>query len=235
MIHTEYYNSCVITALAVAHYIWEDAMAESGVVRTNISVPRELKARMDRVQGVNWSAVASEAFETKLLELVSKREVKGLDDMIARLRAAAELEANQDYQDGHQMGEKWAAEKATPRQLRRLQALADDPKCSLTEWLNYVAADGMTTELMNKLADNPLIAPKLAEAGALPYSGPMETGIGRALYWCLFPDRVPDRSEVEGFWLNALDTRQHAIEIHDFARGFVEGALGVWEKVRGKL
>lgn len=210
-------------------------MAESGVVRTNISVPRELKARMDRVQGVNWSGVASEAFERKLLELASKREVRGMDDMVARLKAASELEANEDYQDGHQLGEKWAAEKATPRQLRRLQALVDDPNCSLTDWLNYVAADGMTVELMNELADNPQIAPKLAQAGALPYSGPIKTGIGRALYWCLFPDRSSDRSEVESFWLNTLDRRYQAIEIHDFARGFVEGALAVWENVRGKL
>jgi hypothetical protein len=156
-------------------------------------------------------------------------------DMIARFKAAAELEANQDYQDGHQMGEKWATDKATPRQLRRLQALVDSSKCSLNEWMNYVAADGMTTELMNQLADNPLIASQLAEAGALPYSGPMKTGIGRALYWCLFPDRLPDRSEIECFWLNTLDDRQQAIEMHDFARGFIEGALGVWEKVRGKL
>jgi hypothetical protein len=214
-------------------------MGESGVVRSNISVPRELKARMDRVKGVNWSAVASDAFETKLLELASKREVKGLDDTIARLKAAAQLEANQDYQEGHRMGEKWAMEKATPRQLRRLQALAADPKCNLTEWVNYVAADGMTIELMNRLSDqlaeNRQEAAKLIQAGAHPYSGPMKTGIGRALYWCLFPDRVPDRGEVEGFWLNALATRQQAIEIHDFARGFVEGALRVWEKVRGKL
>jgi hypothetical protein len=214
-------------------------MSESGVIRTNISLPRELKARMDRVQGVNWSAVASEAFERKLLELASKREVKGMNDVIARLKAAAELEANEDYQDGHQRGEKWATEKATPRQLRRLQALAADPKCNLTEWFNFVAADGMTIELMNRLsdelADSPQEAAKLIQAGAHPYSGPMKTGIGRALYWCLFPDRVADHGEIEGFWLNALDTRHQAIEIHDFARGFIEGALGVWEKVRGKL
>lgn len=214
-------------------------MSESGVVRTNISVPRQLKARMDRVKGVNWSAVASDAFETKLLELTSTREVQGMNDTIARLKAAAQLEANQDYQEGHQLGEKWAMEKATPRQMRRLQALAADPKCNLSEWLNYVAADGMTIELMNQLsdhlADSPQEAAKLIQAGAHPFSGPMKTGIGRALYWCLFPDRMGDRSEVEGFWLNALDTRQQAIEIHDFARGFVEGALEVWEKVRGKL
>ena len=130
---------------------------------------------MDKVNGVNWSAVASDAFETKLLELASKREVKGMDDTIARLKAAAQLEANQDYQQGHQMGEQWAMEKATPRQLRRLQALAAHPKCNLTEWLNYVAADGMTIDLMNRLsdqlADNPQEAAKLIQAARIRIPG----------------------------------------------------------------
>ena len=57
-----------------------------------ISVPRDLKARMDKVSAsVNWSQVAAQAFEAKLLELESKKEVSGMDDVIARLRAAAEI------------------------------------------------------------------------------------------------------------------------------------------------
>jgi hypothetical protein len=210
-------------------------MAKSGVVRTNISIPRDLKARMEKVEGVNWSAVASEAFEEKLLNLASKQEVKGMDDLIARFKAAAELEANEDYQLGHRAGEEWATQKATPRQLRRLQALADDPKCSLTEWLNDVAADGMTKEVMNELADSPTIAPQLAVAGALPYSTVMKTGIGRSLYWCLFPEKTRNVRDIESFWMWAIEAGPTAIENHDFARGFVEGALRVWEKVRGKF
>jgi len=39
-------------------------------IRTTISVPRELKGRMDKVkEGVNWSALACQAFQTKLAEL----------------------------------------------------------------------------------------------------------------------------------------------------------------------
>ncbi len=45
---------------------------QQGATRTNISLPRELKARMDQVkEPVNWSAVAGKAFEAKLLELES--------------------------------------------------------------------------------------------------------------------------------------------------------------------
>src|SRR6266851_2450827 len=100
------------------------------VVPMTLSVPKELRAKMEAVTvSVNWSAMASAAFAAKLLELQSNREVKGIEDLIARLKSAAELEANQDYQEGRQMGEKWATDKATPRQLRRLQAREDTSKC----------------------------------------------------------------------------------------------------------
>jgi hypothetical protein len=96
-------------------------MGESqGVIRMNISVPRELKARMDAEEGVNWSAVASSAFEAKLLELASKKEVSDMDDVVARLKAAEEFEANEDYQAGFKAGQQWAKSTATPKQLRRL-------------------------------------------------------------------------------------------------------------------
>ena len=140
------------------------------VVPMTLSVPKEVKTKMDAVKvSVNWSAIATAAFETKILELMSKREVKSMTDLVSRLKAAEELEANEDYQDGHPVWREMGSGKATPRQLRRLQALTDDPKRTLPEWLNYCAADGMTAELMNKLADNPQIAPQLAMAGALPY------------------------------------------------------------------
>jgi hypothetical protein len=69
---------------------------------------------------VNWSSIASAAFEAKLLQLAGKREVKGMDDMVARLKAAAELEANQDYQEGQQWGEKWGGVPTTLPELELL-------------------------------------------------------------------------------------------------------------------
>ena len=42
--------------------------------RTTISVPSELKARMDAVdESVNWSAVACQAFELKLAEITKRK------------------------------------------------------------------------------------------------------------------------------------------------------------------
>jgi hypothetical protein len=76
---------------------------------------------MDAVKvPVNWSAVAAQAFEAKLLELESKKNVSSMEDVIARLKAAAEIEANEKYQAGFEAGDEWARKQATPSQLRRM-------------------------------------------------------------------------------------------------------------------
>jgi hypothetical protein len=49
--------------------------------RTTITVPAELKARMNAVdEKVNWSAVASQAFEQKLDEIERYRSFVVTDD-----------------------------------------------------------------------------------------------------------------------------------------------------------
>ena len=59
----------------------------TGSHRTTISVPLELKKRMDKVkEDVNWSALACRAFEQKLAEVASKKENKTMNDVITRLR-----------------------------------------------------------------------------------------------------------------------------------------------------
>jgi hypothetical protein len=74
---------------------------------------------------VNWSAVASQAFEAKLLELTSQKEVKGMEDVVARLRAAEEMDRNKEYQQGFRAGEMWVREEARPKHLRLLEGLED--------------------------------------------------------------------------------------------------------------
>src|SRR5690348_8820163 len=97
------------------------------VVRMTISVPREVKEAMDATTAkVNWSAIATKAFQAELLALQSERQAKTMDEVVARLKAAAEIEANEDYQAGHSAGETWAKEDATPKQLRRLEKMAVD-------------------------------------------------------------------------------------------------------------
>jgi cell pole-organizing protein PopZ len=190
-----------------------------GVVRTNISVPRELKARMDAVKApVNWSAVACRAFEAKLLELQSQqREVKAMEDVVARLKAADELERSEDYGAGYAAGERWAKEEARPSQLRSLRRSMDEPAHSQPPGFANVARD--------------------AELGVGP-------GVGWHVYFGTIGRKGPvtDWSEVknlaaeaDAFWSDVLGDDKHQIESASFGQGFVDGALSVWEKVKAKL
>ena len=52
------------------------------VHRTTISLPDELKARMDRVEDVNWSRLCAEAIAAHLDELEGR---KSLADRVAEL------------------------------------------------------------------------------------------------------------------------------------------------------
>src|SRR6516165_3233067 len=91
------------------------------VVRMTISVPRQVKEQMDAAsEKVNWSAIATKAFQNELLALQSERQAKSMDDVVARLKAAAELEANEDYQGGFEAGREWAKSTAKPKELQRV-------------------------------------------------------------------------------------------------------------------
>jgi hypothetical protein len=175
------------------------------VTRTTISVPSDLKARMDAVpEAVNWSAVASEAFEAKLLELASQRKGTNMDDVIARLRAAQEMDNREDCNEGRAAGEEWAKDKARPKQLKALAKL------------NEIEAH-YDWEGMLGVFDN-------------------HRGIAWGLYEQMHQEDAFDRSDVEAFWEGILGGGgREKIDGFDFARGFVDAALAVWEKVEGEL
>src|SRR5262249_3480669 len=150
-----------------------------GVVRANISVPKGLKARMDaEAASVNWSAVAAAAFEAKLQELASRKEAKTLDDVVARLKAAAELEASADYQDGLEAGRRWARQVARPKELRRV-----------AEYLKRCAAE---------------TGPKV-EWWDVDHSGwPAPFGATDYFVFQAQPSRGADRDAAHVFWREAL-------------------------------
>src|SRR5262249_13995548 len=154
-------------------------------------------ARMDAVEvPVNWSAVASQAFEAKLLELESTKEVGGMDDVIARMKAADELDQKEAYQEGREAGERWAKEVARPKQLRQLAKLANNQQYGLADWLDiYTKHHGIACELFKDI----------------------------------HPREESDSHSVDAFWAEALgEGGTERIEDRDFALGFLEGALDVW-------
>src|SRR5262249_34830315 len=87
------------------------------IIRTTISIPQDLMARMQEAKGVNWSAVAARAFEEQLNEIARARKEKTMDDAILRLRAAKRCLDDEDYREGHKAGQAWACEHAEPKEL----------------------------------------------------------------------------------------------------------------------
>lgn len=90
-------------------------------VRVTVTVPKDLKARMDAIdEAVNWSAVASRAFEQTLADIISRRGVKQVEDVINRLRASKQRLAAGMYRDGFEAGRSWAEQTAEADELERL-------------------------------------------------------------------------------------------------------------------
>lgn len=93
-------------------------------VRTTISIPEDLRARMDAIaEPVNWSAIACKAFESKVSEVLAKKKVRKMTDVINRLRASKRRSGDADYAEGMGHGRRWAMEDAEAAELERLARL----------------------------------------------------------------------------------------------------------------
>jgi hypothetical protein len=180
---------------------------QAGAVRTNISLPADLKARMDEVdQRVNWSGVAAEAFQRKLLELESRKEGETMDEARASYKARGELEENEEYQAGYEAGETWAKNQGTPKQLRRLEGYVDEFARQGAEWWDVES-------------------PGWAAPGGATGSFAIDVlGLNR--------DNA-ERDDIEGFWEQALDNAKR-IEDADFFHGFGDGAIAMREKLENE-
>src|SRR5262245_57540294 len=96
------------------------------IFRTTISVPLDLKKRMDAAgAGVNWSAVACRAFEVELAEIAARKKEKTMDDVIQRLRASKLRGASEAHKEGDAAGRKWARDHAEADELQNLENLLD--------------------------------------------------------------------------------------------------------------
>lgn len=99
----------------------------AGYAKMTISVPSDLKARMDEVDGVNWSAAACAAFGRKLAEVSYMGEQSDVLDIAAGRYLAHEAEYRAECEDeGRKAGREWAL-NAEPRALNRLFKAKGDP------------------------------------------------------------------------------------------------------------
>jgi hypothetical protein len=175
---------------------------EAKYARTTISVPPDLKRRMEAVEeDVNWSAVACRAFEAKLGEIASRKEKKTMDDVIARLRASKQREDDLDYRYGEAQGRDWAANHASAHALMRLE---DYREWTGSEWRSLFESYTSSTTPAERLADV-LLPP---EEVAMSYN----------------------RSSQLEFWQKI--TPMHMPDTESFVRGFADGALALWLEVK---
>jgi len=100
---------------------------EMWMANMNISVPDELKERMDKLKGsapVNWSRVAAQAFD---LEVRSRTlEVTEMAEAIERLRAKREQYEQKVRAEGVEAGKMWALQKADWEDIVAVVAMSDD-------------------------------------------------------------------------------------------------------------
>jgi hypothetical protein len=175
-------------------------------VRQNIAIPANVKRRMDRVrEPVDWSAVAAQAFEAKLDELAAGIEGRMLHEVIERLRASKAQLQNGDFREGRIAGRKWAEKHADARQLLRLARWRDRTGHAWEDCFITVRGQAFC-------------------AGEI-FAG---TIIGEDA----------NRQSMRDFWTSALpnyDKRHGRYTNDDFVRGFAEGALDVWDRVKDKL
>jgi hypothetical protein len=109
------------------------ASGEYLMARTTISIPDDLKKRMDRVkEPVNWSAIAKEAFELKLGDLARNRKEKTMDNVVERLRASKIQRVNTITKEGQQAGAEWAKDTAEFDELERIDEV------NTNEWFNGI-------------------------------------------------------------------------------------------------
>lgn len=177
----------------------------AGTVRTTISVPTELKAQMDALEeSVNWSAVACQAFEAKVAEVITRRKAKDMNETITRLRASQRKHADEQYRSGYTDGERWAKDEAEAPELERL--LSCRRMGTAQDWASYFADD---------------------ETSA--YSP------GERIYFTIAPDEDKNRDAAAEFWEHVSGSRGALMGDGSYVRGFWEGALDVWVKIKDKL
>jgi Domain of unknown function (DUF4268) len=179
---------------------------EARYARTTISVPPDLKRRMEATEEVvNWSALACQAFEARLGEIASRKERKTMDDVIVRLRASKQREDDEDYRYGERQGRDWAANHASAYALKRLEGSRER---NGPEWRSLFASYKSSTTPAERLAD--ILLPP--EEVAMSY----------------------DRSAEIEFWEDVMPSRRMP-ESDSFVRGFADGVLALWLEVKDQV
>ena len=183
----------------------------TGVVRTTISIPQEVKEKMDAVEdSVNWSAAATRAFEEKLGQIAAQKKEKSMEDVIQRLRASKRKFETYYTNEGLRAGKEWAINDATWSSLRDVGETF--LKTSWDVWLAASKDPKNPSAVANRLA---CVMYNEQEYWDYHFTGqPFEEFIWEDM---LGPDNNKWRQDT------------------DFLRGFVEGAVEVYKEVQDRV
>ncbi|RPI91022.1 MAG: hypothetical protein EHM42_00445 [Planctomycetaceae bacterium] len=194
-------------------------------VRTTITIPGELKGRMERIgDRVNWSAIASKAFEAHLSQVSPLEppmpELPDKDDAIARLKNlknqpehAAQRMASRSYQ----LGKRWAMADAHPNELGRLETFCrrsaiDRP---VDQWKVDIHERGAFKRLFREMT-----------LSILGYDQLTDPEVLRREFKPFWEQRV-------GISLEASDRSEMPDPL--FVSEFAQGSLDFWREIKGQL
>jgi hypothetical protein len=175
------------------------------IVRTTISLPADLKRRMDKVtEDVNWSALACQAFESKLVEIISKRKEKTMDDVIARLRESKRQDEGEAAKAGRAAGELWVRDLAEVAEIKRLKKMYEGVSPN-DQWVLFDSSANDAYSAAEHLA------------------------------FAVQPESDGDRKAAEDFWEMIIGDDTSIISDAAFMEGFFNGALELWEALESQL
>jgi hypothetical protein len=167
--------------------------------RTTITIPADLKARMEAIEeSVNWSALACEAFEQKLAELITKKGTRNMTEVINRLRVSKQKLESKQYREGHAAGTEWAKDVAEVQELINLDYNRDQFGSHWDGWWQNTGRPGSW----------------------------------RFLACLVKGDSHHNDSDERDFWQRHGKGNEITGE---FAHGFADGALFIWDEVKDQL
>lgn len=99
------------------------------MARVNLSLPDEMKAKMDSFPSINWSAVAQEAFKSAIT--IADMRQNNMNDQadimtgLERLRADRSADEEWNRVHGEELGRSWALKTASFATLVKVAKLED--------------------------------------------------------------------------------------------------------------
>jgi hypothetical protein len=177
------------------------------VAKITIYVSDHLKARMDAVEGVNWSPLACRAFEAKLAEISSEKSDKSIVDVVNRLRGSANAFNDAAYMEGKQHGRQWAQDHATAEELDSLEKLT-------SKWTEDLWGRDLDPGPDAEFTDREVLFNQIR----------FNVNGARG-----------DRDAARIFWDDTEPQKGRKHDGPRYLRGFADGALSLWRDVKDKL